>query len=152
MYVGRAQSVTHCDSNTSCAVGRCSGFQASIHFKSLNSASYSSSPNASMSLDRRGFCTQYSKRRSHDHMSAGLLNGLPTSSYHLDLLSHFSHHSLGIRPCSSTCCAVISSCGARKPSISERCAKSSKITHPRLQMSDASVRGVLGSKKASGGR
>lgn len=57
-----------------------------------------------------------------------------------------------MRPCSSTCWAVISSCGARNPSISDLWAKSSKMTHPRLQISEENVRGVAGSKNASGGR
>lgn len=132
--------------------GRSLGVHASIHRRSSNSASRSSSLIVSMPRDCRGFCTHCSNRRSHDQISDALLKGLPASSYHFGRFSHLPHHSDGMGPCSSTCCAVISSCGARNPSMSDRWARSSKITQPRLQISEAKVRGVSGSKNASGGR
>lgn len=132
--------------------GRSLGFHESIRPRSSNSTSRSPSRIVSIFLDFLGFCTHCSKRRSHDQISDSLLKGFPASSYHLDRFSHFAHQSGGMGPCSSICCAVISSCGARNPSISDLWAKSSNMTQPRLQMSEAYVRGVDGSKNASGGR
>lgn len=151
-YEGNAHLVIQSAFSTLVMSGRSLGLHASIHRRSLNSATRSSSLIVSMARDCRGFRTHCSNRRSHDQISDALLKGLPASSYHLGRFSHLSHHSDGGGPCSSTCCAVISSCGARNPSMSDRWARSSKIMQPRLQISEAKVRGVSGSKNISGGR
>lgn len=98
-YAGKAHFFIQAVSNTSSALGRSPGLQASIQRNSSNNTAFSSSLTMSVPQDGLSPFTHSSNRLSHDHMSRSLLSGLPVSSNHLARSSHLSHHSDGRRPC-----------------------------------------------------
>ena len=97
-YAGKAHCFIQAVSNTSSALGRSPGLQASIQRNSSNNTAFSSSLTMSVPQDGLSPFTHSSNRLSYDHMSRLLLSGLPVSSNYLARSSHLSNYLDGRRP------------------------------------------------------